>query len=71
MTFYTYMTQKYQEELSPQGELARDIKKDKERFPRNGHEGGSTKAVYVIRSGQKLSYEEVAIEENSPDNLKN
>ena len=35
------------------------------------HEGGSTKDVYVIRGGQKLSYEEVAIEENSPDNLQN
>jgi hypothetical protein len=46
------MTQKYQEELSPQGELARDIKKDKERFPRNGH--GKFKGWYRIFVGQEI-----------------
>ena len=35
------------------------------------HEGGSTKEVYVIRNDQKLSYEEVAIEESSSENLQN
>ena len=29
MTFYTYMTRKYMGEISPKGDLARDMKEDK------------------------------------------
>ena len=35
MTFYTYMTRKYMGEISPKGDLARDMKEDKEDFLRN------------------------------------
>ncbi|HRR77727.1 MAG TPA: YozE family protein [Ruminococcus sp.] len=36
MTFYTYMTRYHIDDNTPVGNLARDIKRDKEKFPRNG-----------------------------------
>ena len=35
MTFYTYMMRPYKTRLTREGDLARDMEKDKERFPRN------------------------------------
>jgi uncharacterized protein YozE (UPF0346 family) len=35
MTFYTYMTRKHIDDDTPMGDLARDMKEDKEKFPRN------------------------------------
>lgn len=35
MTFYTFMTRKYEKSNSPEGDLARDMKRDRVRFPRN------------------------------------
>nr|DAW88634.1 MAG TPA: YozE [Bacteriophage sp.] len=35
MTFYTFMTRNYKNSDSPAGDLARDMKSDYEKFPRN------------------------------------
>ena len=35
MTFYTYMTRNYLNEDSPAGDLAQDMRHEKETFPRN------------------------------------
>ena len=35
MTFYTYMTRNYLNEDSPAGDLAQDMYREKETFPRN------------------------------------
>ncbi len=35
MTFYTFMTRNYKNADSPAGDLARDIRRDSEKFPRN------------------------------------
>lgn len=35
ITFYTYMTRNYLGKASPKGDLAMDIKRDKDRFPKN------------------------------------
>lgn len=35
MTYYTYMIRTYISAPGPKGDLARDMKEDKERFPRN------------------------------------
>lgn len=37
MTFYTFMTRFHLEDENPRGDLARDMKRDRERFPRNGN----------------------------------
>lgn len=37
MTFYTFMTKRYIDSETPKDDLARDMRADKERFPRNGH----------------------------------
>lgn len=36
MTFYSYMTRNFMDEKSQRGKLARDMKWDKNKFPRNG-----------------------------------
>lgn len=36
MTFYTFMMRNYQGQDTPEGDLAADMKRDKERFPKNG-----------------------------------
>lgn len=36
MNFYNYVIQKYLDEDSAQGDLARDMKEDKMNFPKNG-----------------------------------
>lgn len=36
MTFYTYMIRNFLKEDSPEGDLAKDMKRDKDTFPRNG-----------------------------------
>lgn len=36
MNFYDYMVQKYIREMSPFGDLARDMESDKYNFPDNG-----------------------------------
>lgn len=36
MNFYNYMRKHYIDEQSPRGDLARDMKMDRERFPKNG-----------------------------------
>lgn len=35
MTFYTYMTRKHKNDDTPAGDLARDMIRDREKFPRN------------------------------------
>lgn len=35
MTFYTYMVRKHIKEDSPMGDLAKDMREDRDRFPRN------------------------------------
>ena len=35
MTFYTFMTRNYIKSDCPQGDLARDMRRNKESFPRN------------------------------------
>lgn len=35
MTFYTFMTRNYRKSDSPKGDLARDMVRDSEKFPRN------------------------------------
>ena len=35
MTFYTYMMRTHKTRLTSEGDLARDMERDKERFPRN------------------------------------
>ena len=35
MTFYTYMTRTHKDQMTNEGDLARDMISDKERFPRN------------------------------------
>lgn len=36
MTFYTWMMRNYKNDNSPAGDLADDMYRDKDRFPRNG-----------------------------------
>lgn len=36
MTFYTFMMRNHQGKDTPEGDLAADMKRDKERFPKNG-----------------------------------
>ena len=36
MTFYTWMMRNYKGDVSPAGDLATDMERDKEGFPRNG-----------------------------------
>ena len=36
MTFYTFMMRNYRGADTPEGDLATDMARDKERFPRNG-----------------------------------
>ena len=35
MTFYTFMIRNYENDNTPAGDLARDMKRDTESFPRN------------------------------------
>lgn len=53
MNFYNYMVKNYLEEDSPKGDLARDMKSDKEDFPENtvGKFDGWKKLIrrYLIR----------------------
>ena len=35
MTFYTYMMRNHKDQMTNEGDLARDMIRDKERFPRN------------------------------------
>lgn len=36
MTFYTYMKRNHRDADTPEGDLAKDMLRDKENFPRNG-----------------------------------
>lgn len=36
MTFYTYMMRTHKTRITNEGDLARDMERDKEHFPRNG-----------------------------------
>lgn len=37
MTFYTFMQRTYGGKNSPEGDFAKGMKQDKEKFPKNGH----------------------------------
>ena len=46
MSFHWYMMRKYREVRSPEGDLARDMAADRERFPKNGR--GKYSAWYKL-----------------------